>query len=56
MLTSPTPQKRGRPKKNPVVEEAAAKDESALFNVIKNCKNKLQVSFCFIFLCWLHVI
>ena len=44
LMTSPAPRRRGRPRKNPVVEQATSEDETTLFNIIKNGKSSLQVT------------
>ena len=42
-ITSPAPRRRGRPRKNPVVEQTTSDDETTLFNIIRNGKSSLQV-------------
>jgi hypothetical protein len=39
----PAPRRRGRPRKNPVMEHSTVEDESTLFCIIRNGKSSLQV-------------
>lgn len=42
-IQSPAPRRRGRPRKNPVMELTSVEDESTLFSIVRNGKSSLQV-------------
>jgi len=41
-IQSPAPRRRGRPRKNPVMEITSVEDESSLFSIVRNGKSSLQ--------------
>lgn len=45
---SPAPRRRGRPRKNPVAENAGLEDECTLFSIIRSGKSSLQVIILFL--------